>query len=69
MIELAIVIASIKGTVVRVTVVPAGKDDSETRVVALVRGELKIKDQAPLEPEDLELTIWLLNLGIRLAHL
>jgi C-terminal processing protease CtpA/Prc len=30
-----------KGTTVRLTLVPAGKDESQARVVSLVRGELK----------------------------
>ena len=32
-----------KGSTVRLTLVPAGKDDSQTRVISLVRGELKLK--------------------------
>ncbi len=32
-----------KGSTVRLTLVPAGKDDSQARVISLVRGELKLK--------------------------
>src|SRR5438067_1330789 len=31
-----------KGTTVRLTLVPAGKEESQARVVSLVRGELKL---------------------------
>jgi carboxyl-terminal processing protease len=59
-----------KGTVVRVTIVPSGKDDSEAQVVRLVRGELKgMDDRGDMQVAGLPLSIWFLRLGIALAHL
>jgi carboxyl-terminal processing protease len=59
-----------KGSVVRVTVVSSGKDDSEAQVIRLVRGELKgVNDRGGMEAAGLPLSIWLLRLGIALAHL
>jgi carboxyl-terminal processing protease len=59
-----------KGSVVRVTVVPAGKDDSEAQVIRLVRGELKgVDDRAAIGDPGLQLWFCLLRLGVALAHL
>jgi carboxyl-terminal processing protease len=58
-----------KGSAVRVTIVPAGKDDSDAQVIRLVRGELKgVDDRGGMEA-GLPLSIWFLRLGIALAHL
>jgi C-terminal processing protease CtpA/Prc len=59
-----------KGTVVCVTIVPSGKDDSAAQVIRLVRGELQgIADRGEMEAAGLPLSIWFLRLGIALAHL
>jgi thiol-disulfide isomerase/thioredoxin len=40
--EVVSLIRGPKGTTVRLTIVPVGKDESQARVVSLVRGELKV---------------------------
>jgi carboxyl-terminal processing protease len=56
-----------KGTTVRVTILPAGKDESEAHVVSLVRGALKLA-HVEAETEANPFTILLLRLAIALAH-
>lgn len=54
-----------KGTPIQLTVVPAGKDDSESNVVKLVRGELKgIRAETPIGITPF--TLQLIGLGIGL---
>jgi C-terminal processing protease CtpA/Prc len=53
------------GTAVRITVVPAGKADSESKVVIIVRGTLRIN--ARPEPE-LSFSWWLLGIGFAIHH-
>jgi C-terminal processing protease CtpA/Prc len=67
--EAARLIRGPKGTLLRVTVVPAGKDDSEVQVIKLVRGQLDV----PMPPEDFDpdgigFSLWLMKLGMALAH-
>jgi predicted metalloprotease with PDZ domain len=58
-----------KGTVVRVTVVPSEKEDSEAREIRLVRGELKgVNDGEEMAFDGLQLSFWFMRLGIALAH-
>jgi C-terminal processing protease CtpA/Prc len=59
-----------KGTSIRVTIAPQGKDDPEAQVIKLVRGELKGVTQAVDVPFDdgFGLWLWLVSLGVRLAH-
>jgi C-terminal processing protease CtpA/Prc len=68
--EAARLIRGPKGSVVHVTIVPSGKDDSEAQVIRLVRGELKgVNDRAVIGDPGLQLWFCLLRLGIALAHL
>ena len=58
-----------KGSVVRVTIVPSGQDDSEAQVIRIVRGELKgVNDRAAIGDLGLQLWFFLLRLGVALAH-
>jgi thiol-disulfide isomerase/thioredoxin len=41
--EVASLIRGVKGTTVRLTIIPVGKAESDARVISLVRGELKMR--------------------------
>ncbi len=58
-----------KGTMVRVTVVPSEKEDSEAQEIKLVRGALKgVNDREDMAFDGLQLSFWFISLGIALAH-